>query len=301
MKHIFCNFLFLLFVGFFIPIIASDINNNKSADLVIFSYDRPLQLYSLLESIQKYVTGIATTTVIYRTSSDAYAHAYDQVFTQFSHAKPYKQGSFVEQDFKPLTLKATYNSPSAYVLFAVDDIIVKDYINIEECVNALESTQAYGFYLRLGLHLDYCYSIDRKQQLPSIKPVSDTIFAWQLMDGAYDWGYPHTVDMTLYRKKDIKLDLYSMNYSSPNTFESIWSTRTSTLKEKIGLCYQTTKIVNIPLNRVQSDINNRNMNAYSAADLLTAFNNNYKINIEPLFAVNNVSAHMPYNPELIKR
>ena len=43
-----------------------------NADLVIFSYNRPLQLYALLESITNYVTGLDKIMVIYRSSDARY-------------------------------------------------------------------------------------------------------------------------------------------------------------------------------------------------------------------------------------
>ena len=39
---------------------------NAIADFIIFSYDRPMQLYALLESTEHYLTGIDSTTIICR-------------------------------------------------------------------------------------------------------------------------------------------------------------------------------------------------------------------------------------------
>jgi hypothetical protein len=70
---------------------------------------------------------------------------------------------------------------------------------------------------------------------------------------------------------------------------------------KTGLCYEQTKIVNIPLNRVQTDWNNRHMNSYTTAQLLDIFNSGMKIDIKPLFHVVNRAAHMEYIPTFITR
>ena len=48
-----------------------------AADLVIFSYDRPLQLYAFLESVQRYVTGLSKISVICRMSDGQYRQGYE--------------------------------------------------------------------------------------------------------------------------------------------------------------------------------------------------------------------------------
>src|SRR5271154_2417996 len=55
----------------------------RAADLIIFSYDRPLQLYAFLESVQRYVTGIGQTSIIYRTSGQDFDAGYQIVQSTF--------------------------------------------------------------------------------------------------------------------------------------------------------------------------------------------------------------------------
>ena len=55
----------------------------SDADFVIFSYNRPLQLYAFLESIEKYVAGIGSIQVIYRVSDDSYEEGYKVVKKEF--------------------------------------------------------------------------------------------------------------------------------------------------------------------------------------------------------------------------
>jgi hypothetical protein len=255
----------------------NSIDTAYKADLIIFSYDRPLQLYALLESVQKYMTGLSSTTVLYRASSADYEHAYNQVYADFPEVKTLKQGADPKADFKPLTLQAFVSGSSPYILFAVDDIIVTDHVCIAECSRALEDAQAYGFYLRLGVNLDYCYSMGGAQALPNftriITPTQiagppETIYSWCFAQGQHDWGYPHTVDMTVYRKKDVERDLQEMVYRSPNILEGRWYARASAVRHKCGLCFALSKIVNLPLNRVQHDYANRTMGSYSPAELL---------------------------------
>ena len=216
----------------------------------------------------------------------------------------HKQGQNPYLDFKPLTLKATFDSPSKYIIFAVDDIIVKDFIDVTRSIDLLEQTGAYGFYFRLGLNINYCYMLNRPDPAPKIIKIADDVYAWKIQDGGPgDWGYPNTVDMTLYRKSDIEQEFRSMVYKAPNPLEGHWSVspKVPQIKSKFALCYQESKIVNLPMNLVQDVYNNRNMNAISPKELLNKFNQGLKIDILQLYKINNKSAHIDYIPSFIMR
>lgn len=52
-----------------------------------------------------------------------------------------------KHDFKPKLNDLVFGSPSEYILFAVDDIIVKDFVDLGYCMEQMEKTGAYGFIL----------------------------------------------------------------------------------------------------------------------------------------------------------
>lgn len=275
--------------------------HQNTADLVVFSFDRPLQLYAFLESLQRHTQGINTTTVIYRTSNFRYEQGYGILFKDFPTVTFIKQGNNPQADFKRITLQATFKSTNNYILFAVDDIIVKDYVNISECIDALEKSDAYGFYLRMAPHLIQSYLPQDKQTIPPLTPITNRIFSWKFSEGRMDWAYPHTVDMTLYRKQQIKSDLHTMPYNNPNTLEAAWAFRANKIMHRIGLCFTCSKVVNIPLNQVQTSWQNPHMNYLTPAQLLTMFNEGKKININPIFQIKNPGSHMDYEPSFIQR
>lgn len=276
--------------------IQANIPNEYKADLVVFSYNRPMQLYAFLESAKLYMSGLGETHVIYR-ADPAYDSAYDQVKKEFSDVKYVKQGDSPAQDFKLLTLKAAFESPHKYVIFAVDDIIIKDQIVIPVSISALEKENAYGFYLRLGSQIDHCYNINGPQKIPPLKDVGEGIYEWQLSQAEYDWGYPNTVDLTIYRKNDIKEALRQTDYSNPTTLEARWP---KGAKDYKGLCFANTKMVNVAANRVQQIEPNRSMNG-DLVKLLTLFNEGYKIDITPFHELSNASPHIEADFKFIKR
>ncbi len=150
----------------------------KDADLIVFSYNRPLQLYALLESTQKYIKGLDNIFVVYRASKAAFEKEYQVVKDTFTEVNYFSQGNNPKADFKPLTLKAFNGSSSKYVVFAVDDIIVKDSIDIDFDVQMLKKTNAYGMFYRLGKNLTRCYPYNCRQPVPRLKNVQDGVYQW---------------------------------------------------------------------------------------------------------------------------
>ncbi len=177
-------------------------------------------------------------------------------------------------------------------------MIVKDSVDLKVCIEAMEEAQAYGFYLRLAPHLDYCYMQNTPQKVPLLTQIGD-VFAWQFGRSEGDWGYPNTLDFTIYRKEDVSKRLSKMEFHNPKTLESNWAKKGGA-KQKIGLCFAHSKVINIPLNLVEPSPN-RAMHSYSRKELLTRFLNGLKIDITPFHQIENKSAHMEYEIGFIER
>jgi hypothetical protein len=274
----------ILYVSMFFAQIAIG-----SSDLIIFSYNRPLQLYALLESLSMYVTGVNEVMVIYRAGDAHYEDAYQKVRAQFNKVTYYAQEN-APHDFKRYTLDCISRTANAYVAFAVDDIVVKDYIDLDESIRLMRQYDAYGFFLRLGKNLDYCYATLSDQKLPEFLYDDGTICLWNFEGSEYDWGYPHSLDMTIYRKADLMSLLSNLDYNGPNQLEHYLALNADYSKK--GVCYQTSKIINLPINLVQTYTYNNCQNTYGSQQLLTMFNDGFKMDIKALFQANNRSSHM---------
>ena len=297
MRRIFC----MLFLIALLPVIGLWAGPKRMVDLVYFSYNRPLQLYALLESTEQYFTNINELHVVYRASSDAYAKAYDELFLRFPQVKPHRQSDSPEKDFKPLTLASVFSESSRcpYVMFAVDDMIVTDHVDLAVCTKAMDRWKAYGFYLRLGQNITFCYMENRASPLPPGKVVEGGCFLWRFRDATGgDWRYPNTTDMTIYRKKAIAPHLKELDYINPNTFESLWDQRKDL--DQYGICFEYSKNINLPMNIVTT-FRNRHAHLYSVKRLLTLFQRGKKIDIRTFHQVRNPSPHVPYKPRFVRR
>jgi len=246
------------------------------ADLLIFSNDRPLQLYACLESIQRYMTGFEQLTILYSASNPTFAASYEKVKEAFPVARFVQDGG----DFKFTTQQIVFESPSKYILFGVDDIIVKDFVDLRSCMDLMEKTAAYGFYLRLGNHLYH------NVESPASEELSAGIFAWDLAAGESDWGFANSLDMTLFKKEQLKEPLAKLKYKTANDLQSTWALCAP--KTAIGLYFERSKSVNVPSHS-------------SLEELLLKFNQGLKIDIEPLYKTENRSPRIEYAPELVPR
>lgn len=292
MIKFFPRLIYVLLFSFHITVLGDQ------ADIIVFSYDRPMQLYAFLESLCLYISGIHEISVIYRCSDQEYGNAYRQVHQAFPHVK------FVEQknppdDFKFFVIQEAFKPGlSKYVAFAVDDIIVKDEIDLSKCIDALETAKGYGFYLRLGRNIDDCWSSGSCEGIPPLTKIGNQMCAWQFNTGQGNWAYPNTLDMTIYRKKEIEMHFRKNSFYNPNSLENSFG---EAPLEQTGLCYETSKIVNIPLNIVSNTSSTRHLNI-PARDLLVKFNEGLKIDISMFYQMNNKSAHLfIYNPSFIPR
>lgn len=269
---------------------------SQKADMIIFSYDRPMQFYALLESIEKYMTGLDEIHVLYRTSSDRMENAYKTCFDSFAklNLKPVRQDHETASNvFKPMLMTCLRSTCNDHVIFAVDDIIVKDYVNLSECINCLNQTDAYGFYLRLGKNITECYTEGIQTPVPTHRQVANDTYAFEFRNGKGDWGYPCSVDMTLYKKSNIVEQINRVDFHCPNRFEGNWHVNEwfhNPVKNKTGLFFENSKIINVPLNTVNHEVLSRNMNV-SSNYLLEKFENGARINISPLFQIKNSAPH----------
>lgn len=280
------------------PLKALPVTNSarEKVDLLLFSYNRPLQLYACLESVERLMSGLSTATVLYRASDERFEAGYQKVAERFPQVRFLAQSKDTpKQDFKKLVLKTVQKTPSSYILFGVDDLLVKDQVDLSTCTEALQKTGAYGFFLRFGTHINFSYQTGCPQKVPLLFPVGEKIFAWDLKKGEADWGFPNSLDMTLYRKKDLEQVLKKGNYKTPNSLESIWTNEYAP-KEAIGLCFDHSKVLNIPLNVVHKT-GNPNMEFATPEELLTWFEEGKRMDIAPFFQIENNSPHAPLVPK----
>jgi len=240
------NVLFFLYIA---TITCPTKAENNLVDLVIYSYNRPLQVYALLESIETFVQGTGQISIICKATTTDYEAAYKIVEQNFPFAQFFMQNNSLDgKDFKPLVKQCAFDTPNDYVSFIVDDVIVTDNIDLCYCVKMLKKTKAYGFYLRNGKNTTYSFMGKRETPVPPHKIVEKDLYIWKFRDGIrHHWNYPNSNDMVVYKKSDIEDSLMSLKFNS-TIYEGPWSCKTD--PNKYGLFFDHSKMVNVSMNLV---------------------------------------------------
>jgi len=277
--------------------------SSLAADLLIFSYDRPLQLHALLESQEKFVTKIGTVNVLYLTSSSEYERGYEQVKKQFPYVQFTKE-SKEKKNFKQLTVDIIKNTPSPFIIFAVDDDIITAPIDIEDAAYAMVEQNAYVFIFRLGKN------ITSHTSLPFHTQIGNDKMAWVLQNGKRQWRYGHNVDYSMYCKQEILAGLETLPFQAPNSMEDKWNKLfyTNIGKRQIAwslnahkkaLSYTESKITNIPLNLVNQEIQNAHLEGYPKEELLARYLNGERIDIKEFTKILPTNTHIFVHPTFI--
>ncbi len=293
-------------------------------DLVIYSMNRPMQVYALLESIKSNIQGAGQIYVLFRASDETFAFGYQEVRKYFPEVFFVQQDHALDgNDFKELHFKCAFESPHDYVSFIVDDCIVKEPVNLCECTKALETIQnSFGFFLRLGRDIAECYQSKTKTPPPCVYS-EDKFYVWQFKTamkdvpgwGALtlgDWNFATSNDFSIYRKRDIRPFFEHCDYKN-TSYESAWWYDFRSKQEnmeKLGICFKTSKIVNVCVNIANDTMANwgqfsihwqKKLQEYSVNSLLKKFMDGYKIDIQDISRVKHAAPHVEYEYKFIER
>ena len=268
-------------------------HDSKKVDIVIFSRNRPLQLYAALESIQKFATGINIINVLYKADGEYFEKGYQEVARNYSSVVFWRQ--YTNKEFEEYLMKIIFETGGKYVCLMVDDDVVTDPIDLSQCANLMEQYSAYSFSPKMGL--DRTYNFFSNEFFPgfpkTLKEVEDGVFSWKLSEKATGWDWVHTNDMTIYKKSDIEEEFQILKNKGEllktTWFHIEWQAMAE-LKDPLIMCFEKAKMINVVTNLVSDEeykkdsqfseewINSK-MDTHSPETLLKIFNANKKIDI----------------------
>jgi hypothetical protein len=260
-------------------------------NIVIFSKDRPAQLDLFLRSMKRFYPewGLSREIhVLYTYSAEYYGSGYVKVITMHPDISyVYENPNGFKTDLLNLI---TRENP--LTVFFVDDNVFKDnfILKSEEMKIFLRREDIICLSLRLYPKINYCYTMNIPVQLPSFVEEKNM---WRWGDATPgDWSYPMSLDGHIFKTDDIFSLLIQLDYTNPNTLEGQLACHPVNLPYMI--CYENSKIINIPANKVQSENTNRHGNI-SSFDLNEKFLSGYRLSLNKLLDKevfkNNTSCH----------
>lgn len=255
---------------------------------IVFSKDRALQLHSLLCSLREKISTPVKLFILYATSSGRHADAYNQVLS--IHQKDIAV-TIHEISFRDQLIELLGNIDTDRLFFLVDDIVILREISFG-MISGL-STISFVPSLRMAPHLDYCYTFAQKQSVPKeIENIisSNEFFCWRWKDGVFDWRYPLSLDGNIFDTGEIKSIIESCSFKAPNSLESALQEYLPIFLPRYGICWKKSRIINIPLNKVQEE-NNNVCGGCHQDELLKYWENGFEIDYERFFDIVNRSTH----------
>ncbi len=219
---------------------------------VVFSRDRAAQLDLLLRSLEWNGAGrFDPISVVWRATSDDYLRGYDAA------AAEHPEAHFLREDGLSYQVRSLVRSAGegALSFFADDDVVFRSVDGTP--ADFLEEEEVLCFSLRLGRNTTRCYPLRRDQRFPdpAVVDAGRVLWRWKGADG--DFGYPGSIDGHVFRAADVERLVGNGNFSGPNWLEASLVREASALERPLMACYEESRLVSIPANRVNETQANR--------------------------------------------
>lgn len=277
------------------------LENPSTVECIIFSKDRALQLHGLLCSLREKVRPMMPVHVLYWASSASHQKTYDELDGMFKENNICLVRQTNEHSFKKDLMEILLSLSSDMLFFLVDDILFTEPIDMRDLL-AFDPDE-FVPSLRLGQNLTRCYVLQTSQPLPpfieNIQQDQDKII-WQWHQGKLDWGYPLSVDGHLFSRREIVAMVALLTFNAPNSLEDRLQMFKPFFETRFGVAYKKSRIVNLPVNRVQTEIKNLSGNIHPDA-LLAKWQQGYQLDYRKFYGMINESAHQELSFPLIRR
>ena len=226
--------------------------------IIIFSKDRAHQLYNLILTYTHAIEvneDINIIAIIKYTSS-LHERAYLKLF-QNKLVKNLKIHFVIEEDtFRDSIINVLKNIKHKNLIFLVDDNIFIRKINLSFCriINPLNEI----YSLRHSPSLTYSYTTSKRQMPPCFLtyPLNPDLLEFSWFEKENEWSNPWSLDGQVLSVAEVYSIALNAKFQGPNTFESILSTYNTLCINRKGLCNKLSIILNLPLNRVQDEVQN---------------------------------------------
>lgn len=264
---------------------------------IIWSKDRPAQLYLLLESISKVFNGYYhKVTILYKSSDKKYEDGYNECL-KFGYDFV-KENSFYEDSINLI------EDARPKVCLLTDDTVFYDKVYIpqfESVLNFMNLCPNNVFSFRLGentLVQDHINNI-KQNELVSVGYFDVKYWNPANYPAYMNYGYPFAIDAHLYNKQFLLSKIKSFRWNNTNDLEGGLQKFT---KEVYSLgCFVSSKAVNIPYNNISGLTGINPNNNVSLEEANNKFLSGYKIDLNAIKQEKIVGCHQDVTLEWVER
>ncbi|PUE31187.1 hypothetical protein B9Z35_09190 [Limnohabitans sp. Jir61] len=243
---------------------------------VVFSKDRALQLHALLNTYFICVKNPVPVFVIYAVSSDEHEKAYREVEEIFFNRSVTVTFVNESHNFRTSLLSVLDNVKVTSIFFLVDDIVFIRPFDLSIVAN-LDSRHT-TLSLRHSPNLRRSYTANVSQLPPNFfqSEISPDLLMFAWFERGCEWSDPWSVDGHILSTAEVRVLSRISKFKAPNSYEVALKTFNDLMTQRVGVCFRESKILNLPINRVQNEIQNLS-GSVSALFLLEQWNNGMMI------------------------
>jgi len=262
---------------------------------LIFSKDRPHQLYALLKSIDDNFKELffKNISILWKATNSDFLIGYKKVQAYFPEINFIEEKNFMD-DFKNILR----NWKSDYFLCLVDDDIVVNDFEVSPIFERFANNPDIACY-SLRLHDEVTYSYTAKVNCPQpnfLEKFPYLLWDWKICKAYSEWGYVCNISGHIFPIRYVKSILLNNNFKGPNSLEGVLSINRKALP-CLMMSSAIPKIITIPINKVQ--IENKNHSGenpvYSIDSLNNKFLNNEIINYKEIYGKKFNAPHGEFN------
>lgn len=240
--------------------------NLPGVSCIVFSKDRPLQLHALIESYMAMVKNPVTLNIIYQASEEAYENGYLEL-AELCKGSEYPVQFICERlSFKNTLLNVLDGIKTKSLFFLVDDIVFIDPFDLS--ITGKVDSKTAILSLRHSPSIRASYTMNQKFSPPRFKNSSQnkSLLEFNWFESNCEWSDPWSVDGHILLTNEVRVIAKISNFKAPNSFEMALKGFNNFMRRRVGLCFQRSKIVNLPINRVQNE--NKNISGYVSTKYL---------------------------------
>jgi hypothetical protein len=253
-------------------------NLKEGLSCIVFSKDRSIQLFALLESYNNNIDEEINLTVIYNVSNEDHKKSYEELIILFS--KTNKKINFVleTKTFKNSLLKVLQEVQTKNMFFLTDDDLFIRKFNTE-LVSNINTADAI-FSLRFNPELTYSFTAGTKIERPHFQKYKnyENILSFKWFEKKFDWSDPWSVNGHIFATNEVLVLSTFSDFLAPNSYETKLKNFNDLIENRVGLCFKESIIINLPINLVQTEVQNNSGNI-SPLFLLKQWNLGKKIDI----------------------
>ena len=178
------------------------------------------------------------------------------------------------------------------VFFLVDDIVFTRPVRVADLLRY--PTESHVFSLRLSPAITYSYTTGRSETPPQLTEADGgRLREWDWAGSEIDWGYAFSVDGHVFSASEVLALAKTIAFRAPNSFEAQMQVYAPYFAARRGVCYAEAALVNIPCNRVQSEVENVHGQAQELRPerLLEIFESGVRVDVAMLTGVTTNSCH----------